>query len=313
MNIFTRKQIEKALSIPKVLAEVERGFILYSQKKAVVPPIGSMHFSSPPGDCHIKYGYIQNAPYYIVKIASGFPENPKLGIPSGNGLLLLFDQKTGKPVSIFLDEGYLTDIRTAAAGCIAAKYLAPKEVSCIGIIGTGAQAFYQLQLLRYVTNCRKVMIWGRTASKAQQFKKDPKLQEWNIEIVKTIEELASSCNLIVTTTSSHLPLLLEKHIKPGTHITAIGADDVGKQELDPKIFSKAQKVIVDSKSQCKQFGDVSFALQQYLLSENNLIELGEVITNPSRGRILEDEITVASLTGIAIQDLQIATAVLNNL
>ena len=159
MKIFTRKQIEELVSLPDILDAVERGFVAYSRGDTVIPPVAALHFDFPLGDCHIKYGYMKNGKYYVVKIASGFPDNPKLGIPAGNGVMLLFDKQTGGLLSLLLDEGLLTDLRTAAAGCIAAKYLAPKNVQCIGIVGTGAQAFYQLKLLSFVTECRRVMIW----------------------------------------------------------------------------------------------------------------------------------------------------------
>lgn len=309
MIILSLEQIEKTLSIPKVLRAIEQGFILYSQGETVIPPVGSLHFEYPSGDCHIKYGYSKRGKYYIIKIASGFYENPKYGFPSNNGLMLLFDKQTGKPSCILLDEGYLTDIRTAAAGYIAAKCLAPKTVTCVGVVGTGAQAYYQLKFLSFATQCRRAIIWGRNIEKAKKLAKHPDLRDWTIEVIKDLEQLASKCNLIVTTTASSHPLLLAEHIKPGTHITAVGADDIGKQELEEKIFIKADKVIVDSRSQCVAFGDVSYALKKGLIELEKIVELGEVLTNSSLGRTSENQITVCDLTGIAIQDLQIAESV----
>ncbi len=309
MKILTRNEIEKAVSIPKVLEAIERGFIAYSSGQTVVPPVASLHFDSPPGECHIKYGYAKNGNCYVVKIASGFYDNPKHGHPSANGLMLLFDKQTGNPISILLDEGYLTDIRTAAAGCIAAKLLAPRVVSCVGIIGTGAQAYYQLKFLSYATDCRKAMIWGRDAEKVKMFAQHEGLREWTIDIAKDIDPLTFECNLIVTTTSSPQPLLFAHQVRPGTHITAIGADDIGKQELDEEIFVKADKVVVDSKSQCEIIGDTSYAMKKGLISLDKLVELGKIINNPSLGRTSNDQITVCDLTGIAIQDLQIAECI----
>lgn len=309
MKIISRKQIEKALSIPSVLEAIELGFIAYSRGEAVIPPVASLHFDSPPGDCHIKYGYAKSGEYYVIKIASGFYDNPKHGLPSTHGLMLLFDKQTGNPICALLDEGYLTDIRTAAAGYIAAKYLAPKAVSCVGVVGTGAQAYYQLKFLSFATDCRKVMIWGRDSEKARKIAGHPDLSEWTFEITQDLKQLTLDCNLIVTTTTSSYALVFADHVKPGTHITAVGADDIGKQELDEKIFLKADKVIVDSRSQCSAFGDVSYAIKQGLIGSDKLVELGEVLTNPSLGRTADSQITVCDLTGIAIQDLQIARSV----
>lgn len=309
MKILSRKQIEQVLSIPKILEAIEQGFIAYSRGEAVIPPVGSLHFDSPPGDCHIKYGYAKSGKYYVVKIASGFYDNPKHGLPSNNGLMLLFDKQTGKPLCALLDEGYLTDIRTAAAGYVAAKYLAPKAVTCVGIVGTGAQAYYQLKFLSFATECRRAMIWGRDIEKARKIARHPDLSEWTLEIAQNLEQLTTECNLIVTTTTSSHPLLFADQVKPGTHITAVGADDIGKQEIDEKIFVKADKVIVDSRSQCSAFGDVSHALKKGMIGSEKLVELGAVLANPSLGRTSESQITVCDLTGIAIQDLQIAQSV----
>lgn len=306
MKILHRKQLEQMISVPAILDAIEQGFALYSKGEAVVPPVASLHFESPPGDCHIKYGYAKEGKYYVVKIASGFYHNFKLGIPSGNGLMLLFDKETGQVVALLLDEGYLTDMRTAAAGCIAAKYLAPNNVSCIGVIGTGAQAYYQLKILAFATQCRKVLLWGRDEAKAMKLKEHPDLSEWEIELGKNPADVAVHCNLIVTTTSSLSPILFADQIQPGTHITAIGADDLGKQELEEEIFMKADKVIVDSRSQCIQFGNIFCAIQKGLIRHEKLKELGEIVMDPSLRRTNQDQITVADLTGIAIQDLQIA-------
>lgn len=310
MITLTRSQIEQTVYIPEVIEAIKQGFIAYSAGQTIMPPVASLHFDQPPGDCHIKYGYAKEGNYYVVKIASGFPQNPQIGLPSGNGLMLLFDKKTGDVVALLQDEGYLTDLRTAVAGCIAARYLAPRNVSCVGILGTGAQAFHQLKLLSFGTTCRSALIWGRDAVKAERFKHDPILMDWQIEIAPSLDHLTAHCNLIVTTTSSTSPLLFAHQIQPGTHITAVGADDVGKQELDPAIFEKTDRVVVDSRSQCLQFGDTSYAIERGSIEKKDLIELGEVIANHSLGRTAENQITVADLTGIAIQDLQIATSVL---
>jgi len=309
MKILSRQHMEKFLCIPTILKAIEQGFIAYSRGETVVPPIASLHFENPPGDCHIKYGYAKKNNYYVVKIASGFHDNPNVGLPSGNGLMLLFDKNTGELVSILLDEGYLTDVRTAMAGCISANYLAPKHISYVGIIGTGTQAYYQLKFLEFGTKCRRAMIWGRNEAKAKKLREHPDLHGWHIEVAHSIQELATACQLIVLTTSSSKPLLFAHQIQPGTHITALGTDDFGKQELDPAIFAKADKIIVDSRSQCMQFGDVSYALRQNLIQKQQLIELGEVLENRALGRTSETDITVADLTGVAIQDLQIATTV----
>ena len=165
MEILSLKQIKTALPSVDLFSEIEAGFEAYSQDKAVVPPVGELVMKDPPGDVHIKYGYIAGDDYYVIKIASGFYENAALGLPTGNGMMLLFRQSTGEPLAVLQDEAYLTDIRTAVAGAIAARYLAPDEVSRIGIIGTGTQARLQLEYLQPVSDCREVLVWGRSDDK----------------------------------------------------------------------------------------------------------------------------------------------------
>ena len=160
--VYKLEQIKAALKGVDVIEIIEAGFVAYSKGKVVVPPVGEMIFTDPPGDVHIKYGYIQGDDYYVIKIASGFYDNPKLDLPSGSGLMLVFSQKTGQPECILLDEGYLTDVRTAAAGAVVAKYLAPKIVNRIGILGAGIQGRLQLEYLAPITDCREVTIWVST-------------------------------------------------------------------------------------------------------------------------------------------------------
>jgi ornithine cyclodeaminase len=175
MQIYTKEQIEKAIDIPYLIAEIEKGLILYSKEKAIIAPSSFLHFKTPPGDVHIKSGAIIDEDLYVVKIASGFYDNPKFALSSSNGLMLLFSQKTGELKAILLDEGRLTDLRTGLAGAIAAKHLANHPIIKIGIIGTGIQAREQLFNLQFATDCREVLVWGRNPAKAMDFAQDPRL------------------------------------------------------------------------------------------------------------------------------------------
>lgn len=290
---------------------IEEGFALFSQRRAVVPPFGSLHFDK--GEAHLKYGYIKGAEHYVVKIASNFAGNMSLGLSPSQGAMLLFSALTGQLQAVLNDEGYLTDLRTAAAGAVAARHLAPGQVRCIGIVGTGTQALFQLSLLQHVTDCRKVIVWGRSTQSLQAYIQNQHLSPFQITPTLDMGQLANSCNLIVTATSSRSPLLYASHIKPGTHITAIGADDLGKQELDPALFRRADLIAVDSRAQCFAVGDSSHAIKSGHLAKQKVHEIGEIILNPSLRRLHDDQITIADLTGVAIQDIQIATAVYKRL
>ena len=308
-KILNLEQIKELLKNIDPIQKIEEGFVAYSQGKVVVPPIGEMIFENPPGDCHIKYGFIKGNNYYVVKIASGFYENTKLGLSSSNGLNLLFSQKTGELMCILLDEGHLTDIRTAAAGAVVAKYLAPKKVEEIGIFGSGVQARLQLEYLRTIINCKKVIVWGRNEKHLETYKKEMETFGFNIKTTLDSEEVTSSCNLIVTCTPAKKPLIKASQIQKGTHITAIGSDTPEKQELDSKILKKADRIIVDSINQSQTRGECYQAIKNSMIKKEDLIELGLMIMDKSLQRNSDSEITIADLTGVAVQDIQISKAV----
>ena len=315
-QVFGIDQVKDCIeknSVTDLIKAIEEGFVMYSQNKVDVPPVGHLSFSNPPGDVHIKYGCIENDDFFVVKIASGFYNNAALNLPTGNGLMLLFSQKTGQLLSILLDEGYLTDLRTAIAGLIAAKYLAPQKIKCIGIVGTGIQARLQLEYLKTFTDCRSVIVWGRNENKLQDYASDMKLSGFNITGTTDIDFLAANANLIITATASKEPLLFGHHIRPGTHITAIGADAEGKQELDVSIFGKADIIVADSIQQCIHHGDISYAVKENITEKEKIREIGEVISSSSLQRKNDNEITVADLTGVAIQDIQITKFVFEKL
>ena len=313
--ILNLDEIKRLVDIPKLIQAIEDGFVLYSAGKVVVPPVGFLHFENPPGDVHIKYGYVKDDDIYALKIASGFYDNVKLGLPNADGLILVFSQQNGRLQLILHDQCWLTDMRTAAAGAVAAKHLAPTAVNCIGIVGTGVQAKMQLELLKDVVDCKNCLVWGRNSEKVRSvigdLNESPIIRDWGIEInaAANIPELVSRCNLIVTTTSAKEALILADHVTAGTHITAMGSDDHGKQELEAELLAKADIVVADSTSQCVDHGECCHAVKEGRIDEGSILELGNVIQNPESGRMNDDQITIADLTGVAIQDIQIAKMV----
>ncbi|MCU0243555.1 MAG: ornithine cyclodeaminase family protein [Acidobacteria bacterium] len=303
-------EIKTALAGVDLLSLIEAGFAAYSRGEVVVPPVGELVFDDPPGDVHIKYGYIRRDDHYVVKIASGFLDNPKLGLPSGDGLMLVFSQRTGLLEAVLLDEGYLTNVRTAAAGAVVAKYLAPREVTAVGVLGAGVQGRMQLEWLRRVRRFDRAVVWGVDRAELDAYRRD--MAGPGLEIATTLraEEVAAEADLIVTCTPSTAPLLRAEWIRPGTHITAMGSDTAAKQELDPAILARADRIVVDSLAQSELRGEVYKAVAAGAIGRDRLTELGRVVADPALGRASEAEITVADLTGVAVQDIQIAKAVL---
>lgn len=309
--VVTLAEIRKALVTIDPLPLIEEGFVAYSQGRAVVPPVGELVFEDPPGDVHIKYGYIKGGETYVIKIASGFTDNPKRGLPSGDGLMLVFDQKTGVLQAVLLDEGHLTNLRTAVAGAVVAKYLAPRDVAVVGILGAGVQGRMQLEWLRRVRPFREAVVWGVDETELAAYRRDMEAPGLAIRTTRRAEDVAAAANLIVTCTPSTRPLLKAEWIRPGTHITAVGSDTAEKQELDPAILGRADRIVVDSLSQSEMRGEVYRAVRAGAIGRDRLIELGRVIEDPRLRRASDDEITVADLTGVAVQDIMISQAVFN--
>jgi ornithine cyclodeaminase len=310
--VINLEQIQSCINDIDLVSAMEQGFISYSNDLAIVPPVGELLFDNPKGDAHIKYGYIKNDAYYVIKIASGFYGNAQFDLPSSQGLMLLFSQKTGVPKAVLLDEGYLTDVRTAAAGALVAKYFAPKKISAIGIIGTGIQAKQQLLHLQQHTPCKQVWLWGRNAQNCQKFVDDLSSQ-FEINIAQSPEQVAANANLIITTTPSEQAILKPEHIRSGTHITAVGADTEHKQELDSHILKMADIVIADSIPQSQSRGEIYRAVNEGAIDATKVIELGHALQDKGLQRINDQQITVADLTGVAVQDIMVATAVFNSI
>ncbi len=307
MRIIARREIEEVLPELDLVAAIERGFVDLSAGRATIPPVGELLLAS--GEVHIKYGYVEGGDHYVVKIASGFFENPSLGLPSGNGMMLLFSQRTGEPACVLLDEGHLTDVRTAVAGAVAAKHLAPSRVERIGLLGTGTQGRLQLVHLAPVVDCRQVLVWGRGEEQLDTYRTGLADTDFEIELTREPDELLATCQLVVTCTPATEPLLRAEMLRPGTHISAVGSDTPAKQELEAGILGRADVIVADSREQCWLRGEIHHALDADLLDREQVVELGAVIDGRRPGRTGDSQITVADLTGVAVQDLAIAEAV----
>jgi ornithine cyclodeaminase len=311
--VLSLDQIKEALKqidpVEVIIKSIEEGFAAYSQGKVVVPPIGELVFEEPRGETHIKYGYIRHDDYYVIKIASGFYDNIKLGLPTSSGLMLLFSQKTGALVAVLIDDGYLTQVRTAAAGAVVGKYFAPQKVRRVGVFGAGVQGRMQVEYLRYVRDFKDVTAWGLNQEELDRYKADMTPKGFIVQTTFDPEEIASTCNVIIMATPSYTPLLKADQVRKGTHITAMGSDTAEKQELDPAILKKADKLAVDSIPQSLLRGEVFKALEAGTIKKEDLVELGTAISDRKFQRQSDDEITVVDLTGVAVQDIQISKAV----
>ena len=306
--ILNSKDIKKCVELNEELIPViEEAFKSLARGKTTMPPILRLDIEKYHGESDVKAAYIEGLDSYAIKIASGFFNNPKLGIPSSNGLMILLDSQTGVLKTVLLDKGYLTDVRTAIAGAISAKYLSNTDSTKAGIIGAGIQAKLQLESLTLVRKIDTAYIWARDSAKANKFCKELSYLNINLEVCNLIEDVVKKSDIVVTTTPSKLPLIKNDWLKKGMHITAMGSDAEQKNELDPMIIKSCDLYIPDKQSQTNILGELNHAIKKELVSVNKqFVELGNVIKNPSLGRNSKNDITVCDLTGTGVQDTAIA-------
>ncbi|MEO9902066.1 cyclodeaminase [Nisaea sp.] len=287
---------------------VDSAFRALAKGTVVMPPILSMDIPAVNGEVDVKTAYIPGFDGFAIKVSPGFFDNPKLGLPSLNGLMILFSAKTGLVEALLLDNGYLTDVRTAAAGAVAARHLAP-NVHTAGVIGTGVQARLQIEAAYLVRPFKRVLVWGRDKESAKKCADDlsDKLGI-DVRVETDPARLVAESQLVVTTTPAREPLLQADWLHPGLHITAMGSDQAGKAELDPVIFRRVDAYVPDRLSQCRVQGELRSAIDAGTVDAGTVFpELGDVIAGQAPGRKSASDITVADLTGTGVQDTAIAT------
>ncbi len=308
VSVLHEAEIRQIITIPEAIAAMELAFAAYSNKAASVPGVIHLDVPQHQGEVHIKAGYLHGAREYVVKLAAGFWENRASNLPVGSGLMIVCSAETGFPQAILLDNGYLTELRTAAAGAVAAKYMAQKSVEQVAILGAGMQGRFQLQALACVRNFQRAVIYDHHTTNIAKYLAEMQ-ERVNAELVpaSSAEEAARGSRIIVTTTPSREPILRAAWIEPGTHITAMGSDDVDKQELHTDVLARADRIVADSLPQCVKFGEIHHAVKQGVLLESDVDgELGDLISGRVAGRGDDREITICDLTGVGVQDAAIA-------
>lgn len=307
--VLNSSEIKKCVHLNgQLIPIIEDAFKSLALGKTTMPPILRLDIEKYHGESDVKAAYIDGLDSYAIKVASGFFNNPNLGLPSSNGLMILLDSKTGVLKSVLLDKGYLTDVRTAIAGAIAAKHLSNPESSNVGIIGAGIQAKMQLEALLLVRNIKTAYIWSRDSKKTNKFVQNIK-DKINIKIIacESPEQTVNLSEILITCTPSKSPIIKSEWLKKGLHITAMGSDAEMKNELDPKIIKDCDYYIPDSQSQTSILGELNHAIKAGLVSaEKKYNELGSVIINSNLGRRNINDVTVADLTGTGVQDTAIA-------
>jgi len=309
LPVFTESQIRAAVTPADAVRVIRDAFRADGLGHTTVPDVINLAIPGTEGEFHIKTAHVAGIPHIAVKIASGFYDNPARGLPTGTGMMALFDASTGMPVALLLDNGYLTDVRTGAAGAVAADVLARSRIETVGVIGSGVQARHQVRCLREVRSFARLLAWsidpGGLATYCDEMR-----GSLGIDAVAAAgpEAVARAADVLITATPSRRAIVMADWVRPGTHVTALGSDSPGKQELDPRLVAAADLLVVDRLSQCRRLGELQHALAARLMREDDVhAELGEVVAGTKPGRSRDGDITVADLTGVGFQDTAIAS------
>ena len=308
IQVVSLDRLQSVFDKDTIMAKVKEAYIAHADGKVTSPPPGQLLFDDPRGDCHIKFGRTQGQPFFAVKIACGFYDNPKIGLPVNSGLILVMSAKTGQPVALLADEGWLTSWRTAAAGCLAARSMLPDNLDAVGLVGSGHQAHLQIEWLREFISTHRVYVWNVETfhDEGAAFADELNQQGYEAKCVRDIRELAGECRLIYTVTPSTKALFDSACIQPGTHIVAIGADSPGKQELDCDIFGRARVIATDDHHQCLDHGDFGNAVRAGVVAANTDVSFGDLLNGKVAGRTAVEDITIVDLTGIPALDIAMA-------
>jgi len=303
--LLSEKEIAGLISIEEVMEAVELAFKEDALGYAQNPPKVYLNFPKYNGDLRVMPAYLERQDIASVKIVSVHSDNlQKFGLPSVRGSILLLDPINGSVLSIMGGRN-ITAMRTAASGGIAAKYLANRNSKVATFIGAGIQARAQLMALLSVCSClEEIRVWDISPKAVDAYISDMKSKANNIKFVyaNDIAEAVQGADIVVTTTPSREPLVLDSWVSDGTHFNCIGADAPGKEELDPKILKRA-KIIVDNYEQACHSGEINVPLSKGIIGRDNIwAEIGEVLTGRKAGRTSTQEITVFDTTGIAVQD-----------
>ena len=310
---LSRPEIEALLQIEDGFDPIKDAYIAVTDGRCDLPPVGYLGFPDAKGDCHIKYGHIAGDSVFVIKIATGFYDNPSKGLASSNGIMLALSAETGEVMAILQDEGYLTDLRTGIGAALATKAGCRGDAQRVGVVGTGIQARIQIRCLNALMPDAGLVfsVWGRSEKKMRQLAQDLAVHQISVTVQPDLETLCVNSDILLTTTAAKTPLIRSSWISDGTHITASGADAPGKQELESALTARADLLILDSDAQCIDHGEVAIPAEAGLLSPDRYRTLGKILSGQQAGRSAPSQVTIADLTGLGSQDIAIARTALD--
>jgi ornithine cyclodeaminase/alanine dehydrogenase-like protein (mu-crystallin family) len=313
MRAVPLEEFRDRVSMTAAIGAMERAFRALALGQATLPEPMAVELSRPRAEIHVKGAYLAGARFIVFKVATGFPANRERGFPAGDGLFLLLDAATGAPAVLLEEHGYLTDLRTAAAIALTLKFLAPLDARRALLVGAGGLARLTARALLAQRRLERLTIWNRTPERA--FALAEELQDAVTTGVATaLEPAVRDHRLIVCVTASTQPLVMADWVARGTHITSAGTDSPEKVELEPALLARADKLFADRITQAAQYGNLHHAIEAGVMTRREVTgELGDLAAGRLAGRERPEEITIADLTGVGVQDAAIAEAVVEAL
>lgn len=307
ITVITEKELRDCVSLDKPMVDAMRtAFTALATGTAEMPPILRLDVKDHNGEMDVKTAYIKGVEGFALKVSTGFFNNPQKGLPSLSGMMTLLSSKTGRVMAVLLDNGYLTDVRTAAAGGLSVELLARKDAANIGVIGTGLQARMQVEAVSLIRNIRTLRVWGRERTKSERYAQEmAEKLDAEIIICDSPEDVVRESDAVVTTTPATSPVIQADWLHPGLHITAMGSDAEHKNELAPDVLARADLFVCDSKAQSARLGELHHALK--LVGDGFAVtELGEITSGTHSGRTSDEQVTICDLSGTGAQDTVIA-------
>lgn len=307
MLVLTEREIRGVMTPETAIEAVTRSFTALARGHAQLPAVMHFDFPDAPGDAHAKGAHIRGSSVFVLKVASGFYRNPQSGLPVTAGLMIAFDATTGQPMSLLLDNGFLTNVRTGAAGAVAVAYLSDESHTRLGLIGAGTQARFQLEAIRTIRALSSIQVWDRHVDTAERFAKEMKGQhELEVRVVESAKRLVKESDLLVTVTPSRTPIVAADWVQPGTLVVAVGADTPQKQELHEDLILRADRVFADRIDQCVEAGEIHHAVRAGFAVQDISGELGDVVDGRIPGRSSAKDVIVCDLTGVGTHDAAVA-------
>ena len=306
VTVLTEAELRRAIALDLELIDaIADAFSALASGKVVMPPVMHMEIAEANGEVDVKTAWVPGLPSFALKVSPGFFDNPQQGLPSLSGMMMLLSASTGRLEALHLDNGYLTDLRTAAAGAVAARHLARADARIAGVLGAGLQARLQIEALHLVRPLERVLVWSRRSASAEAYA-DEMSERLGLEVtpLASVEHLVLEADVVVTTTPSRSPLIVADWLHPGLHITAMGADAATKNELHPAVVARADRLVCDRRSQSAALGELRHTPRQG--ADLAVDELGDITSGAKPGRQSADQITVCDLTGTGVQDTAIA-------